>query len=185
MTILTYQWAIDRYHQAVEAGVFEDQAVELLKGELVLMSPEGTPHAYYSDRAARYLRRLLETNELAYVREAKPITLPNASEPEPDIAIVQPLDQVYLEHHPYPDNVFWVIEYAQSSLTKDLEIKSKVYAEVNIAEYWVINLRDKQLIVFRDPVNGEYQSKATLTDGMISPLSFPEIQIDMRWLITV
>ena len=125
MTISTYQWAIDRYHQAVEAGVFEDQAVELLKGELVLMPPEGTPHAYYSDRAARYLRRLLETDELAYVREAKPITLPNAS--EPDIAIVQPLDQVYLDHHPYPENVFWVIEYAQSSLTKDLEIKSKVY----------------------------------------------------------
>lgn len=185
MTILTYQWAIDRYHQAVEAGVFEDQAVELLKGKLVLMSPEETPHAYYSDRAARYLRRLLEMDELAYVREAKPITLPNASEPEPDIAIVQPLDQVYLEHHPYPDNVFWVIEYAQSSLTKDLEIKSKVYAEVNIVEYWVINLRDKQLIVFRDPVNGEYQSEATLTDGMISPLSFPEIQLDVRRLITV
>ncbi|MBD1857832.1 Uma2 family endonuclease [Leptolyngbya boryana CZ1] len=185
MTIATYQWTIDRYHQAVEAGVFEDQAIELLKGELVLMSPEGTPHAYYSDRAARYLRRLLELPELAYVREAKPITLPNASEPEPDIAIVQPLDQIYLAHHPYPENVFWVIEYAQSSLTKDLEIKRKIYAEVNIAEYWVINLRDKKLIVFRIPVNGEYQSEVSVTSGVISPLSFPNIQIDVRQLMTV
>jgi Uma2 family endonuclease len=185
MTNSTYQWAIDRYHQAVEAGVFDNQAVELLKGELVLMSPEGTPHAYYSDRAARYLRRLLEMDDLAYVREAKPITLPNSSEPEPDIAIVQPLDQVYLKHHPYPENVFLVIEYAQSSLTKDLEIKSKIYAEVNIAEYWVINLRDKQLIVFRDPVNREYRSKVTLTYGVIIPLSFPHIQVDVRRLITV
>lgn len=185
MAISTYKWAIDRYHQAVEAGVFDDQAVELLKGEIVLMPPEGTPHAYYSDRAARHLRRLLEADDLAYVREAKPITLPNASEPEPDITIVQPLDQVYLEHHPYPENIFWVIEYAQSSLTKDLEVKTKVYAEVNIFEYWVINLRDKQLIVFRDPVNGEYRSKVTLTDGAIAPLSFPAIQIDVRQLITV
>jgi len=185
MTIATYRWEIDRYHRAVEAGVFEDQAVELLWGEIVPMSPEGTPHAYYSDRAARYLRGLLETSELAYVREAKPITLPNASEPEPDIAIVQPLDQVYLEHHPYPENVFWVIEYSQSSLTKDLEIKSKIYAEVGISEYWVIHLKAKQLIVFRDPENGEYQSEMVLTEGVITPLSFPNIQIDVRRLITV
>ncbi len=185
MTLSTYKWLIDRYHQAVEAGIFDDQAVELLHGELVLMSPEGTTHAYYSDRAARYLRRLLEINGLAYIREAKPITLPNASEPEPDIAIVQPLDQIYLDHHPYPENIFWVVEYAQSSLTKDLEIKSKVYAEVNIAEYWLINLRDKQLIVFRDPLNGEYRSEVIRTDGVISPLAFPDIQVDVRQLITI
>jgi Uma2 family endonuclease len=84
MAIATYKWTIDRYHHAVESGVFDDQPLELLNGELVLMSPEGTPHAYYSDRAARYLRKLLEADDLAYVREAKPITLPNASEPEPD-----------------------------------------------------------------------------------------------------
>ncbi len=185
MTISTYKWAIDRYHQAVDAGIFDDQAVELLQGELVLMSPEGTAHAYFSDRAARYLRRLLEVNDLAYIREAKPITLPNASEPEPDIAIVQPFDQLYLEHHPYPENIFWVIEYAQSSLAKDLEIKSKIYAEVNIAEYWVINLRDKQLLVFRNPFKGEYRSQVIRTDGVISPSAFSEIQVDVRHLVAV
>ncbi|MCU0569208.1 MAG: Uma2 family endonuclease [Oculatellaceae cyanobacterium Prado106] len=183
MTISAYQWTLDRYHQAIEAGIFEDQAVELLKGELVLMSPEGTPHAYYSDRAARHLRRLLESVNLAYVRETKPITLPNASEPEPDIAIVQPLDQEYLTHHPYPENIFWVIEYAQSSLLKDLEIKSKIYAEANLIEYWVINLRDQQLIVFRNPVDGKYQSKVTLTSGVITPLTFPSLSVEVRQII--
>jgi Uma2 family endonuclease len=185
MVIATYKWAIDRYHQAIEAGIFEDQAVELLHGEIVVMSPEGTPHAYYSDRAARYLRRLLETNDLAWIREAKPITLPNASEPEPDIAIVEPLDQVYLEHHPYPENVFWVMEYAQSSLTKDLEVKSKIYAEVGIVEYWVINLRTQQLIVFRDPIDGQYQSQAAMSNGTITPIAFPNIQIEVQRLITI
>lgn len=183
MTIATYKWTLDRYHHAIESGVFDDQPLELLQG-LVVMSPEGTSHAYYSDRAARYLRKLLEM-DLAYVREAKPISLPNASEPQPDIAIVQPLDQVYLDHHPYPENIFWVIEYTQSSLTKDLEVKSQVYAEVNIPEYWVINLKDKQLIIFRTPVNAEYQSRVTLTSGAIAPLAFPEIQIDVRHMITV
>lgn len=70
-------------------------------------------------------------------------------------------------------------------MCNDMTIKSKVYAEVNIAEYWVINLRDKQLIIFRNPVNGEYRSQATRTDSVISPLAFPEIQVDVRHLITV
>lgn len=50
MTVATYKWTIDRYHQAVEAGVFDDRPVELLKGELVVMAPEGEPHTYFSDR---------------------------------------------------------------------------------------------------------------------------------------
>jgi Uma2 family endonuclease len=89
------------------------------------------------------------------VRLAKPITLPNTSEPESDIAIVQRLGREYLEHHPYPDNIFWLIEYSESSLEKDLEIKRKIYAQVGIPEYWVVNLKRRQLIVFRDPQDGE------------------------------
>lgn len=181
MTVATYKWTIDRYHHAVEAGIFDDQPVELLNGELIEMSPEGTPHAYYSDRSGKYLQRLL--GDQADVREGHPITLPNQSEPEPDLAIVQPLDEAYLEHHPYPENIFWLIEYSNTSLDKDLRIKSKVYAQVNIAEYWVINLRTRELVVFRDPVNGEYQSQVTLTNGMINPLSFPDVQIDVLRLI--
>jgi len=181
MTVATYKWTIDRYHHAVEAGVFDDQPVELLNGELIEMSPEGTPHAYYSDRSGKYLQRLL--GDQADVREGHPITLPNQSEPEPDLAIVQPLDAAYLEHHPYPENIFWLIEYSNTSLDKDLKIKSKVYAEASILEYWVINLRSRELIIFRDPVNGEYQSQVTLTSGMINSLSFPDVQIDVSRLI--
>lgn len=181
MTVATYKWTIDRYHQAVEAGVFDDVPVELLSGELIEMSPEGTPHAYYSNRSGKYLQRLL--SEKADVREGHPVTLPDQSEPQPDLAIVQPLDEAYLEHHPYAENIFWLIEYSNTSLDKDLKVKSKVYAEANISEYWVINLRTRELIVFRDPVNGEYRSQVTLTSGMICPLSFADVQIDVSRLI--
>lgn len=65
----------------------------------------------------------------AKVRQAKPITLPQSnSEPEPDIAIVQRLGLDYREHHPYPENIFWLIEYSDSTLSKDLELKNKIYA---------------------------------------------------------
>jgi Uma2 family endonuclease len=57
------------------------------------------------------------------IRHSKPITLPNNSEPEPDIAIVQRLGREYLDHHPYPNNIFWLIEYSDASLDKDVKIK--------------------------------------------------------------
>ncbi len=182
MTVTTYKWSIDRYHEAVEAGVFRGKAIELLQGELVEMPPEGIPHAGLSSDSADELRRLL--GERAKVREAKPITLPNASEPEPDIAIVRPLGSVYrTEHHPYPDDIFWVIEYSNTSLEKDLTLKSKIYAESGIGEYWVVNLKVKELIVFQNPVDGEYASQRHLRAGSISPLSFPDLELDISKLV--
>ncbi|MGV0025044.1 Uma2 family endonuclease [Phormidesmis priestleyi] len=190
MTIATYKWTIDRYHQAIEAGIFDDQPVELLNGELIEMAPEGVFHAGHSSSAADYLRMLL--GRRVKIREGNPITLSNQSEPEPDIAIssrypqgvVQPIEQVYkTEHHPYPENIFWVIEYADSSLEKDTDVKRRTYAAAEICEYWVINLRAMALIVYRNPVNGDYQSQVTLTSGMIHPLSFPEVEVDVMRLI--
>lgn len=181
MTITTHKWTIDRYHQAVEAGVFDDVPVELLDGELIDMSPEGVPHSSFSDEAAEYLRERLRGR--AKVRETKPITLPNNSEPEPDISIVQLPVEIYRSHHPYVENIYWLIEYSNSSLEKDLKIKSKVYAKADIAEYWVVNLRTRELIVFRDPIDGKYQSQITLTSGMISPLSFPDVDIEVLRLM--
>jgi Uma2 family endonuclease len=181
MTITTAKWTIEEYHRMIEAGILSCRQVELLKGEIVEMSPEGEPHAYSSDEAGEYLAELL--GKLATLREAKPITLPNNSEPEPDIAIVQRLGREYREHHPYPENIFWVIEYANSSLEKDLEEKSKIYAEAGILEYWVVNLKKLHLVVFRDILNGEYATKQTLTAGTIQPLAFPDISVVVEKII--
>jgi Uma2 family endonuclease len=180
--VTPYRWTIDRYHKAVEAGIFDGQPIELLDGELIEMSPEGIPHAGLSSDGADYLRERLGSQ--VKVREAKPITLPNDSEPEPDIAIVKPLGDLYkTERHPYVEDVYWVIEYSNTSLEKDLQIKSKIYAKANIFEYWVINLKTRELVVFRDPLGDEYQSKTVMTSGIIYPVSFPDIQIDVVRLI--
>jgi Uma2 family endonuclease len=178
------EWTIEEYHRMIAAGILDHRHVELLKGEIVEMSPEGEPHAYFSSEAGEYLTRLL--GERAMIRSSKPITLPNNSEPEPDIAIVQRLGREYLEHHPNPENIFWLIEYSNSSLDKDLQIKNKLYAEVNIPEYWVVNLKKRQLIVFRDPQDGEYASKSTLLGGTtINPLAFPDVTILIDSIVSV
>ncbi len=181
MTVTTYKWTLDRYHQAIQAGVFEDQPVELLRGEIVVMPPEGESHACRGDMTGEYLREKL--GQRAQIRESKPLTLPNASEPEPDIALVERRFWEYDTHHPYPENVFWVIEFSNSSLRKDLELKSVIYAESGIQEYWVVNLKTARLIVFRDPVDGEYQSKQTSITGKIRPLTFAEIELSIDILV--
>ncbi|MEB3295510.1 MAG: Uma2 family endonuclease [Synechococcales bacterium] len=181
--ITTYKWTIDRYHQAIDAGIFEGQAIELLKGELVQMSPEGIADAGLSSNGADYLREMLGSQ--VKVREAKPITLPNDSEPEPDIAIVQPIPEIYTTtRHPNVDDIFWVIEYSNTSLLKDLEFKYQIYAEAGIMEYWVINLKTRELIIFRDPVNGDYRSEVSLSSGTIAPLAFPDIALEIRKFIS-
>jgi Uma2 family endonuclease len=181
MTIITAKWTLEDYHKMIEAGILDDRHVELLNGEITEMAPEGEPHAHLSTRSADYLRDALRGQ--AQIREGKPITLPDNSEPEPDIAIVQPLGDVYFDHHPYPEDIFGLIEFSNSSLAKDMEIKSKIYAKVNIPEYWVVNLKQMQLIVFRDPIDGEYHSQVTLNDGEITPFAFPNISVSIRQLL--
>jgi Uma2 family endonuclease len=183
MTVTTAKWTIEEYHQLVATGLLDEKRVELLAGIIVDMAPEGMPHAVYCSEAVEYLRSVL--GDRAKVREAHPITLPNDSEPEPDIAIVRAPNRQYLTHHPYPQDIFWLVEYANTTLKKDLNDKKQVYAAAGIAEYWVVNLQTLELIVFRDRVIDTYQSETILAAGNISPLSFPTIQIDVRKLFTI
>ena len=108
MTVTTAKWTIAEYHQLVETGILDDKRVELLQGIIVDMPPEGMPHAVYCTESVDYLKSLLGSR--AKVREAHPITLPNDPEPEPDIAIVRMPNSQYLNHHPYPADIFWLIE---------------------------------------------------------------------------
>ncbi|MBE9059971.1 Uma2 family endonuclease [cf. Phormidesmis sp. LEGE 11477] len=181
MTVVTAKWTLAEYHRMIAAGVLDDRQVELIKGEIVEMPPEGEPHAYFVSESGEYLVRLL--GERAKVRYGNPITLPNQSEPEPDIAIVQRLGKEYLQHHPYPENIFWLIEYSDTSLSKDLNLKSQAYAEVDIAEYWVVDLKARSLLVFRKPISGRYSSRSSYTTGQITPLAFPDVSISVDAII--
>ncbi|RZM79706.1 Uma2 family endonuclease [Leptolyngbya iicbica] len=176
------KWTLEQYHQMIAAGILDDQPVELLNGEIVEMAPEGPEHAQISTDAADYLRAILGSRAL--VREAKPITLSTThSEPEPDIAIVEPLRGIYRTRHPYPENIFWLIEYANTSFKKDTDPKAQVYAAAGIPEYWVVNLKKMELLVMRHPQQNQYSSVTILTAGTISPLAFPDRTISVSQLL--
>jgi Uma2 family endonuclease len=180
MSITIAKWTIEQYHELVNTGILDDRRVELLEGDIVEMAPEGMPHAVYCGRTVKYLRNLL--GDRAELRETHPITLPNNSEPEPDVAIVRSPDTQYLAHHPYPEDVFWLIEYSDTTLAKDIKVKQRIYAEAGILEYWVVNLQASELIVFRGAGNDGYQTETKLNSGSISPLSFPGIEVEVRRL---
>lgn len=182
MTVTTAKWTLAEYHQIVEAGFLRDRQVELLNGDMIEMPPEGPEHAQLSTDAADDLRQLLGSQAL--VRDAKPITLPHSgSEPQPDLAIVEPVREVYRSRHPYPSDVFWLIEYSNTSLAKDLDTKRKTYAQAGIREYWVVDLKTRLVKVFRDPIEGDYRSELTFQTGEISPLAFPDMQVSVQKLL--
>jgi Uma2 family endonuclease len=96
---------------------------------------------------------------------------------------VQRLGDEYLTHHPYPENIFWLVEYADASLSKDTEVKRKIYAAARIREYWIVNLKTMELIVYRDPVDEDYRSEQTFISGEIRSLAFPDVEIEVDRLI--
>jgi Uma2 family endonuclease len=178
-SLTTLKWTVDDYHRLVDGGILDDKHVELLNGEIVEMSPEGIPHADLSDEAAGYLRGLL--GDRAKVREGKPITLADRSEPEPDLCICR--NMRYNAHHPYPEDIFFVIEYSDSSLDKDLSVKSVIYAQANIQEYWVVNLRNKEVVVLRSPSNGRYQERQIFSNGNLAPVAFSDVSVGVEQLL--
>ena len=179
MTTLA-KWSVDDYHLMIESGVLNNRSVELLEGEIVEMSPEGPLHRFTNDTVAEYLRELLRGQ--AKVFEAHPITL-NNSEPEPDIAVVRLPNSNYLTHHPYPEDIYWLVEISNTTLEEDLGRKKRIYANAGINEYWVINLKTTEIIVFREPTGNDYKTKFTVNEGTITPTACPNIQIEVKTLL--
>jgi Uma2 family endonuclease len=174
------KWSINEYHRMVEAGILCDRNVELLEGEIVEMSPETPFHYNTAKRGAKYLEELLVNQ--AEVRFNGPITLEN-SEPEPDIAIVRLPESVYNNRHPQPEDIFWVVEVAKTSLKKDLEIKAAIYAAAQIQEYWILDLSAQQMIVLRNPQERRYTQEQIMQTGIITPLAFPNVQVSIPRLL--
>jgi Uma2 family endonuclease len=174
------RWTVEDYHRMIEAGILDDRPVELLQGEIIDMSPEGPFHHYLNMSGAKYLTFRL--GERALISEGHPITLSD-SEPEPDIAVIRLPDTLYLTRHPYPEDIYLLVEISDSTLAKDLGVKRKLYAAAGIREYWVIDLQSRVLRVFQNPREDDHEIDRVHRDGVIHPLAFPEVAIEVKKLL--
>lgn len=144
------RFTIDEYHRLISLGFLtESDRIELIRGELIQITAKGTPHTVCSSILCRQLDRLL--GDRVVIRGQDPITLPNNSEPEPDVVIARGTDEDYLAHHPYPQDILLVVEISDSTLTYDQTTKLKLYAEVGIYDYWIVNLNARQLERYNQP----------------------------------
>jgi len=171
---------VQEYHRMAEMGILEaDERVELLAGQIVKMAAKGTAHSAAVTRTDKLLNNRLGQRIL--VRLQDPVRLNDYSEPEPDIAVVIPDPLYYEDHHPTPSEIYLIIEVVDTTLRTDLGIKATIYAQSGIADYWVLDVNNRQLHVFREPNQDGYQSIVVLgDDGSISPLQFPDISFMVR-----
>jgi Uma2 family endonuclease len=154
-----------------EAGLFVDERVELLDGEIITMSPKLSSHAFTVNRLMYAL--ITKLGSTALVRVQDPIVLNDWSEPEPDLTVCQPDPDGYARAHPRADQVLLVIEVADTSLTYDCTRKAQAYAASGIPEYWIVNLTDRQVEVLTDPAPGarRYRQERLAYEG--KTLSLP------------
>lgn len=174
-------WTVAEYHRMVETGILEEnEPIELIAGQIITkMSPQGTLHAVTINLLPRLLQRCL--GEQVLIRSQLPVTLNDYSEPEPDIALVIPDELRYLDHHPNPFEIFLIIEVAAYTLKQDCGLKAMTYGSSGIKDYWVLNLNQRQLHLFRDPHENGYTTEVILSeDETISPLKFPEVSLNVK-----
>jgi Uma2 family endonuclease len=168
------------YDQLVELGVFQDERIELLRGLLVTMSPQGGPHATITAWLAQHLGIALGME--FDVRGHSPYAASDDSEPEPDVSVSARSHA--LEH---PAASLLVIEVADSSIRKDREVKSAIYAEAGICEYWIIDISGAQLAVevHTGPTARGYRHIEILRHGdVLRPIQLPTVVLpiaDIPW----
>ena len=144
-----WRLTVPQYHQLLQAEILRSgDRVELLEGWLVPKMTKNPPHMVACELLSEALRSLLVTGW--YLKFEAPLSLSD-SEPEPDLSVVRGKSRDYVDHHPEANEVGLVVEVADTSRARDLGLKKRLYARSNITEYWVINLPDSRIEVFREP----------------------------------
>jgi len=172
----------DEYHEMARTGILRpEERVELIHGEILAMTPQGTPHAAFIDFLDTQLQQAF--GEQVAVRTQLPLSLGETSEPEPDLAVVpgQPLD--YVQAH--PTIALLIVEVAETSLTFDRTNKAQLYAEHLMPEYWIVNIGDRQLEVFLDPTPSGYTTQKILhAHESVTPLHAPNFSLQLTKLFS-
>lgn len=168
-------WTVRDYHRMSEMGILDpNERTELISGQITLMVAKGTPHVITLQLLASELLGQLGT--IALIRTQDPIHLDDSSEPEPDLVIVRGKILDYIDRHPQPTDIYLLVEVADSTLNYDCQVKDKVYAKAGIPEYWVIDIKNRQVHIFRNPQLTGYASHLILAESQtVSLLAFPAV----------
>jgi Uma2 family endonuclease len=180
-------WTRDEYSRMADAGLFDGKRVELIEGRIFEMPSMKSAHATSLTLSKQALEKILGGNY--FLRIQMPLNSGEISQPEPDIAVIAGAVRDYTDEH--PRTAVLVVEIADSSLMHDRTEKVKVCAKAGIQEYWIVNLLDCRLEVYRNPITDDastsgfnYPGHVILKPGdFVSPLAVPSAKLAVADLL--
>ncbi len=176
-----HRWTVAEYHRMGEVGLLnEDSRVELIDGEIIEMAPIGSFHGGNVNRFIRLFSKVV--GDKAIVAAQNPVVLSGYAEPQPDLAILRWRADDYEQSNPHPEDVLLLIEVSDSTLRYDRDVKIPLYANHGIPEVWLLDIQQKQLEIYREPINGVYQQRDCRRAGKIAPIQCPDAVIDLAEL---
>ena len=177
-------FTVTDYARMRETGILrEDDRVELIDGEVRLMSPIGPVHAAIVNRLTAFISRYMGDTVILSVQN--PIQLHDYSEPQPDLTLLQPREDFYAHAHPRPDDVVLVIEIADTSIEYDRDEKIPHYADAGIAEAWLIDVSNQTIEQYTQPRIGGYRNKLIVAyDEIIIAQTLPQLQIPVEHIFS-
>lgn len=161
---------VAEYHRMAEAGILRPrERVELLRGDIVKMAPIGDPHRGTVNRLTRLLSASF--SDRACVQVQNPVVVGDDSEPEPDIALLKINEAAWGERAAYPSDIIALVEVAQTSRDADLNVKPLLYGQSHVPEYWVVDLIEHVVRVYREPGPDGYRTTLVVRSGEAIALS--------------
>jgi Uma2 family endonuclease len=175
----------EEYHRMADAGILhEDDRVELIEGEIVLMTPIGRRHA----ACVAELTRLLvpAVGQRALLWPQNPITLPDESEPQPDIVLLRPRADRYLQDDAHPEDVLLLVEVADTSQRYDRLVKLPLYGRAGVPEVWIVDLPGEVIEICRRPTPTGYTHVERIgRGGVITPGAFPDVVLSVDAILVL
>ncbi len=148
-----YRWTREQFYELGEAGLFDGRRVILMEGEILVMPAMNPPHQTAVSLAAEEARAAFGAG--FFVREQGPFDVRAATDPEPDVAVVAGGIRDFAGGH--PTEAALIIEVSDTMLAYDRREKASMYAKAGVADYWVVNLKARQVEMHRQPVLDEAQ----------------------------
>ena len=168
----------EEYRRMGDVGILKpSDRVELIRGEIVEMSPIGRRHYAFVDNLARLL--ILQLGDRALVSVQGPIALADDSEPEPDVAVYRRRAVPYKDADRRAEDALLLIEVAETSLAYDRSTKLRLYAAAGIPEYWVVDCRVESVEVHRMPAADDYRAVRSVlgADATVTLQAFPDVTL--------
>lgn len=172
------KWRVADFHKMGEAVILAaDERVELIEGEIIRMAPIGRLHAWAVDRLGALF--VLGARDRAHVSIQNPLVLSDHDEPQPDLMLLRPPASRYKTEPPRSEDVLLLVEIADTTLARDLDIKLPLHARSGVPELWVFDLSGARLLAFSDAhPGGTYaQQREFGRSDRVAPGALPDLQI--------